>query len=300
MTAGSPEGSRAGRRWLVTGAGGMLATDVVAALTGQAVTALSRAELDITDPAATAEAVAAHAGPGGIVVNTAAHTAVDAAETAEAEAFAVNAIGAASVAAACARVGARLVHLSTDYVVAGSGAGPWPEDTLPAPASAYGRTKAAGEWAVRATLPDDAWVLRTAWLYGAAGPCFPRTMLRLEAERDTVAVVDDQRGQPTWTGEVAAAVLRLVAADAPRGIWHATAAGSTTWFGLTRRLFALVGADPDRVVATTTAAFPRPAPRPADSVLGHRRWELSGLAAPRDWDDVLTEQLPGLAAAWRA
>ena len=287
------------RRWLVTGAGGMLGTDVVAALAGRPVTGVTRGELDITDPAATADAVAELAGPGGIVVNTAAYTAVDAAEAAEAAAFGVNAVGAASVAAACARVGARLVHVSTDYVVPGTGASPWPEDAPLAPRSAYGRTKAAGEWAVLAALPGGAWVLRTAWLYGAAGPNFARTMLRLESERDTLSVVDDQHGQPTWTGEVAAAALRLVDADAPGGVWHATAAGATTWFGFTRRLFALVGADPDRVHPTTTAAFPRPAPRPANSVLGHGRWAAAGLAAPRDWDAVLTERFAGLAVAWQ-
>jgi dTDP-4-dehydrorhamnose reductase len=258
----------ASTRWLVTGAGGMLGHDVVAALADRPVTGLTRAELDITDGAACAAAVAEYVGIGGIVVNTAAYTAVDAAEADEAAAFGVNAAGPAVLAAACSRLGARLVHISTDYVVAGDDTEPADEAAALAPRSAYGRTKAAGEWAVAAALPRASWIVRTSWLYGAHGPNFARTMLRLERERDTVSVVDDQRGQPTWTGEVAAAVLRLV------------------------------DADPDRVLPTTTEAFPRPAPRPANSVLGHRRWAWEALAAPADWDEVLTARLGGLVDAW--
>ena len=297
-------GGRAGRggdvRWLVTGSGGMLGHDVVGALLagGRRVTALTRAYLDVTDPAAVAAAVATHAGTGGVVVNCAGFTAVDAAETAEPAAFALNAVAPAVLAAACAAAGARLVHVSTDYVFDGTGSEPYPEDALPAPASAYGRTKAAGEWAVRAALPEDSWLVRTSWLYGEHGSNFVRTMLRLAAERDTVAVVEDQTGAPTWTGEVAAAVLRLVDAGAPAGTYHATAGGSTTWYGLTRRAFELAGLDPARVRPTTTDAFPRPAPRPAYSVLGHEAWDTAGLAAPADWDEVLTARLPALAAAW--
>lgn len=296
MTAGRP----GDLRWLVTGSGGMLGHDVVGALLagGRRVTALTRAYLDVTDPAAVAAAVATHAGPGGVVVNCAGFTAVDAAETAEPAAFALNAAAPAVLAAACRDSGARLVHVSTDYAFDGSATEPYPEDALPAPASAYGRGKVAGEWAVRATLPDSSWVVRTSWLYGRHGPNFVRTMLRLAGERDTVSVVADQTGAPTWSGEVAAAVLRLVDRGAPAGTWHATAGGATTWFGLTRRVFELAGLDPDRVRATTTEAFPRPAPRPRFSVLGHGAWAAAGIDPPADWDEVLTARLPDLAAAW--
>jgi len=287
-------------RWLVTGAGGMLGRDVVAALLagGRRVTALSRAYLDITDAVAVADAVATHAGPGGVVVNCAAFTAVDAAETAEPAAFRLNAVAPARLAAGCAAVGARMVHVSTDYVFDGSSDEPYAESAVPAPASAYGRTKAAGEWAVRAALPDSSWTVRTAWLYGEHGPNFVRTMLRLAGERDRVSVVEDQTGQPTWAGEVAASIVRMVDGGAAPGTYHATASGSTTWFGLTRRVFALAGLDPARVRPTTTDAFPRPAPRPVSSVLGHDRWADAGLAAPADWDQTLTRVLPRLAAAW--
>lgn len=301
-SGGSPSGAEVGRtRWLVTGAGGMLGHDVVGALLGggRRVTALSRAYLDVTDAEAVYEAVATHAGPGGVVVNCAALTAVDAAETAEPAAFRLNAVAPALLAAACAAVGSRLVHVSTDYVFDGAATEPYPEDAVPAPASAYGRTKAAGEWAVRAALPDSSWTVRTAWIYGEHGANFVRTMLRLAGERDTVSVVEDQRGQPTWTGDVAAAILRLVDAGAAPGTYHATAAGSTTWYGLTRRVFELAGLDPARVRPTTTDAFPRPAPRPAFSVLGHDRWAAAGLPGLPDWDATLTRVLPDLAAAWR-
>jgi len=303
QTSAAPApGSSVGRtRWLVTGAGGMLGHDVVAALLagGRRVTALSRAYLDVTDAEAVAEAVATHAGAGGVVVNCAGWTAVDAAETAEAGAFGLNAVAPAVLAAACAAAGSRLVHVSTDYVFDGTATEPYAEDALPAPASAYGRTKAAGEWAVRAALPDASWVVRTAWLYGEHGGNFVRTMLRLAGERDTVSVVADQTGQPTWTGDVAAAVLRLVDAEAAAGTYHATATGSTTWYGLTREVFELTGLDPARVRSTTSDAYPRPAPRPAFSVLGHDRWAAEGLPGLPAWDETLRRVLPGLAAAWR-
>jgi dTDP-4-dehydrorhamnose reductase len=277
-------------RWLVTGAGGMLGTDLVSALGGRSVTGLTRADLDVTDPDAVRAAVQGH----DIVVNAAAWTAVDDAETHEPQAFAVNAVGADSLARACAATGARLVQVSTDYVFAGDSALPCPEGADTAPRSAYGRTKLAGEWAVRAALPDRSWIVRTAWLYGAAGPNFVATMRRLEAERETVSVVDDQTGQPTWTADLAAQIVAMVDADAPPGIYHGTAAGSTTWHGLARLVFELAGADPARVLPTTTQAFPRPAPRPSWSVLGHDRWQAAGLEPMRPWDDALRAAWPAL------
>jgi dTDP-4-dehydrorhamnose reductase len=285
-----------GRRWLVTGAGGMLGRDVVAVLRadGAEVTAAGRAELDVTDAAAVSAAVTGH----DVVVNCAAWTAVDDAETHEGAAFTVNATAPAHLASACAVAGARLVQISTDYVFSGDGSGgggaalqpaPYPETAPLDPRSAYGRTKAAGEWAVRALLPGRHWILRTAWLYGEHGPSFVRTMARLEAERESVDVVADQTGQPTWSLDVARRVLAVVDAGAPAGTYHATAAGRTTWYGLARAVFALLGADPERVRPTTSAAFARPAPRPAWSVLGHEAWSAAGLPPLRGWDEALRE-----------
>ena len=275
-------------RWLVTGAAGMLGRDVLAVLARRGETdvlAADRHRLDITDARAVADAVAGR----DVVVNCAAWTAVDDAESDEAAAFSANAVGPARLARACARAGARLLQISTDYVLAGDAVAPYREDALPAPRSAYGRTKAAGEWAVRSELPDRHWILRTAWLYGEHGPNFVRTMVRLERERDTVDVVDDQRGQPTWSRDLAERIVDVVAADAPAGTYHATAAGSITWYGLARAVFELVSANPDRVLPTTSEAFVRPAPRPAWSVLGHDRWAIAGLAPMRSWSEALAE-----------
>lgn len=290
-----------GRRWLVTGARGMLGRDVVAALAAvdvpeDDVTAPGRADLDVTDLAAVAAAVAGH----NVVVNCAAWTAVDDAETHEAAAFAVNALGAANLARACAAAGARLVHVSTDYVFSGMDQeAAYREDDPVGPRSAYGRTKAAGEWAVRALLPDRSWILRTAWLYGEHGPNFVRTMARLEAQRDVLDVVDDETGQPTWSLDVAHRIVGVVRRDVPPGTYHATSSGRTTWYGLARAVFALLGADPDRVRPTTSAAYSRPAPRPAWSVLGHDAWGAAGLPPLRPWDEALREAAAGTSLLGR-
>jgi dTDP-4-dehydrorhamnose reductase len=281
-------------RWLVTGAGGMLGQDLVAALGGSSgpreVTSAGRDLLDVTDPAACLAAVSGH----DVVVNTAAWTAVDDAESQEAGAFAVNAVGAANLARACTAAGARMAQVSTDYVFAGEATSPYAEDAALAPRSAYGRTKGAGEWAVQALCPRS-WVMRTAWLYGAHGPNFVKTMARLAAERDTVSVVDDQRGQPTWAMDVAQAIVGVVEAEAPFGTYHVTSAGETTWFGFAQAIFSELGLDPARVKPTTTDAFPRPAPRPAYSVLGHEAWRRAGLAPMPSWQEALTRALPLVA-----
>jgi dTDP-4-dehydrorhamnose reductase len=268
-------------RWLVTGSAGMLGADATAILAarGEGVTAATRQSLDLLDPGAVDAAVDGH----DVVLNCAAWTAVDDAEGHEPEAFAVNAAAAALLARAARRHGARLVQLSTDYVFDGSASAPYPEDAPTAPRSAYGRTKAAGEWAVRAELPDAHLVVRTAWLYGEHGACFPSTIARLARERGGVKVVDDQVGQPTWTLDVAELVVRLVNADAPPGAYHATASGRASWFEFARAAVESAGMDPAVVQPTTSADFVRPAPRPAYSVLGHESLERLGVAPIGDW-----------------
>ncbi|CAM3633475.1 dTDP-4-dehydrorhamnose reductase [Isoptericola cucumis] len=258
----------------------MLAHDLLDVLRGRSasVVAAGRAELDVTDP----DAVAAAVRDVDVVVNCAAWTAVDDAETHEAEAFAVNATGAALLARASAAAGARLVQVSTDYVFDGRATSPYPEDAPLGPVSAYGRTKGAGEWAVRAEAPDHL-IVRTAWLYGAHGGCFPKTMARLAAERDELSVVDDQVGQPTWTHDLADLVVRLVEAQAPAGTYHGTSSGQTSWFGFTRRIVEGLGVD-TRVEPTTSEAFVRPAPRPAFSVLGHDALRAVGVEPIGEWD----------------
>jgi dTDP-4-dehydrorhamnose reductase len=296
-------------RWLVVGANGMLGQDLLAELAPSAtgdsapgdselgerpiaheVTAVDRDEVDIRDPDACLAVVAGH----DFVVNVAAWTAVDEAETHEAGAFAVNAVGAANLARACAAARVPMVQVSTDYVFAGDASKPYAEDAPLAPRSAYGRTKAAGEWAVQALCPQS-WIVRTAWLYGAHGPNFVKTMAHLAAQRDTVTVVDDQRGQPTWTVDLAGAIVRLVEAGAPFGTYHGTGAGETTWFGFAQAIFAELGLDCARVKPTTTDAFPRPAPRPAYSVLGHEAWRSAALDPLPSWRKSLTRSVPIVA-----
>jgi dTDP-4-dehydrorhamnose reductase len=225
------------------------------------------------------------------VVNAAAYTAVDAAETDEDTAHRVNAAGPAVLATALARHGGRLIHVSTDYVFAGDARRPYEVDDETGPKSAYGRTKLAGEQAVRELMPDASFVVRTAWVYGATGGNFVKTMARLERERDTVSVVDDQRGSPTWSADLAAGLIELAGSSAPAGTYHCTNAGDTTWFGLTRAIFEELGADPARVLPTTTDAFPRPAPRPAYSVLSPDAWRSAGLTPMRHWRDALRAAL---------
>jgi len=290
-------------RWLVTGAGGMLGRDLVAALAdrGEPVSGMDRASLDVTDDAAVADAIAS-ARPD-VVVNCAAWTAVDDAEACEEQALAVNAGGAAVLAAACAGSGGsgtRLVQVSTDYVFAGDAGRPYAEDDVPAPRTAYGRTKLAGERAVLSRLPGSGYVVRTAWLYGAHGPNFVKTMIRLSGQRPTVDVVDDQRGQPTWTADVARHIIALIDSAARPGIYHATSAGQTTWYGLAREIFDLLGADPSRVRPVPSSAFPRPAQRPAYSVLGHGAWSGPGIDPIGDWRAALHSAFPGILAARQA
>ncbi len=267
-------------RWLIVGSYGMLGQDLVARLEadGEKVTAVDRDSLDITSPAATLDAVPGH----DVVVNCAAFTAVDAAEEQEAAAFAVNAVGPANLARAAGRHGARMVHISTDYVFDGVATSPYAEDAPPAPRSAYGRTKAAGEWAVRAMAPDHL-VVRTAWLYGAHGNCFPKTMARIARSGGPLSVVTDQVGQPTWTVDLVDLVVRLVNAGAPAGTYHGTASGETSWFEFAREVVQRAGLDPAIVGGTTSDAFIRPAPRPAYSVLAHGALTAIGLAPIADW-----------------
>jgi dTDP-4-dehydrorhamnose reductase len=284
-------------RWLVLGAGGMLGSDLASVLATDPsveLTAASRASVDLLDGAAIGKAVQ-HAD---IVVNAGAWTDVDRAEADPAGALAVNGDAIGVLAAACADHGARLVHVSTDYVFAGNATSPYPEDAPTAPINEYGRSKLAGELHVLRELPAAGYVVRTAWLYGEHGRNFVRTMLSLAQTRDTVEVVDDQRGQPTWSAALARRLVEVgkagLAGTAPAGVYHGTASGETTWFGLARAAYELAGLDPDRVRPTTSQAFVRPAPRPSYSVLGHTRWDAAGLPPMADWRQMLAEAMPSL------
>ncbi|SFP91425.1 dTDP-4-dehydrorhamnose reductase [Saccharomonospora viridis] len=292
----------AGIAVLVPGGRGQLGRDLVAAAAALGdqidVIAPGSAELDVTEPGAVVEAVtdlatgAAQSGRRAVVINAAAYTAVDAAEEDEGTAFSVNADGPRMLAAVCSSRGVPLVHVSTDYVFSGTADRPYePEDAL-GPRSAYGRTKAAGENAVLGS-GARAWVVRTAWLYGAGGNNFVRTMMELESRRDTVSVVDDQCGSPTSSADLARGLLELAARITSgrgprRKVLHCTNSGQTTWFGLARAVFEELGADPGRVRPCSTEDFPRPAPRPPYSVLSNAAWLESGLTPLRPWREALT------------
>jgi dTDP-4-dehydrorhamnose reductase len=267
---------------MVIGANGMLGQDLLQSLadSGRVVAGLDRDRIDITVPDETDDAVAGY----DVVVNCAAWTAVDAAEDHEAEAFAVNATGAGLLARSCARSGARLVQISTDYVFAGDATQPYDENAPLRPRSAYGRTKAAGEWAVRAET-DDYLIVRTAWLYGAHGACFPKTIAKAAVERGALDVVDDQVGQPTWTADLAELVVRLVDANVPAGTYHGTSSGSASWHGFAREVVAAAGLDPSCVRPVDSAGFVRPAPRPSYSVLGHDALRRVGVEPIAEWSE---------------
>jgi len=270
-------------RYLIAGAGGMLGHDLLTELADRDTTALSRAQLDVTDLDAVRNASAGH----NAIINAAAYTRVDDAESNEAQAHAVNATGAANLATAAAENRATLVQLSTDYVFDGHATAPYPEDTPPHPVSAYGRTKAEGERLAQQNNPGRTHIVRTAWLYGRHGPNFATTMLRLATEQQTVAVVTDQLGQPTWTRDLARQIVALLDSGAPAGIWHATNSGQASWYEFARAVFRAAGIDPDRVTRTDSSQFTRPAPRPSYSVLGHDAWATVGLTPMRHWREAL-------------
>lgn len=293
---------------LVPGGHGQLGRELAAR--AEVVRAPGSAELDVTNAGAVVEAVktlasaAEEEGRSPVVVNAAAYNAVDAAETDGTRAFAVNGDGPRLLAAACAAANVPLIHVSSDYVFPGDGEHPYETTDPVRPKSVYGTTKAAGESAVLGS-GARAWVVRTAWVYGAHGGNFVKTMARLAGERDTLSVVDDQHGCPTWTGDLAEGLLalasRAVTADAPKErLLHCTGGGETTWFGFARAVFEELGLDPARVRPCTTEDFPRPAPRPAYSVLSDRSWRDAGLPPMRPWREALstafTEHGAGLAA----
>ena len=221
------------------------------------------------------------------MINAAAFTRVDDAESEEDAAFAINARGAENVALAAAAAGATLVHYSTDYVFDGTATTPYAESHPTHPVTAYGRTKAEGERLVLEQGPQRTFVVRIAYLYGEHGRNFASTMLRLAGERETVSVVTDQVGQPTWTADVARQTLALLGSDSRGGIFHATNSGSASWFEFAKAIFETAGLDPERVLPTDSAHYVQRAPRPAYSVLGHAAWASARLPAPRDWREAL-------------
>jgi dTDP-4-dehydrorhamnose reductase len=272
-------------RVLVTGAGGQLGLDAVAALRAGGHEAIPRlhAELDIADPGA-AERVIAGDRPDA-VLNCAAWTAVDAAEDDPDAASRANAVGPGLLADACAAARVRLCHLSTDFVFDGSATAPMDESTPPHPLGVYGASKLAGEEEVRRRCPDHQ-VVRTAWLFGREGPNFVLTMLRLARERGALRVVADQRGSPTWTGSLAPALVRLLERGTP-GTYHLVNSGEATWYDLAVATLEEAGLAGVPVEPISTADFPTRARRPAYSVLDCRAWRELGEPPLVPWREAL-------------
>ena len=269
----------------VLGAGGMLGRALVEHLSQYAPLAAARADVDVTNP----DELQGFIPKGATVINASAYTDVDGAESDEGAAFAINAEAVRIIAETVKAKGARLIHISTDYVFDGTASKPYDERAIRAPRSAYGRSKVAGEQAVEGILPDSGIIVRTAWLYGYPGKSFPATILRASKNREFLDVVSDQVGQPTWSGDVAAMVEALVVNDIHHGIFHATNSGQTSWNDFARAVFRQAGLDEERVRPVTSEAFRRPAPRPSYSVLGHSAWGLHGFQEPRPWEDALAE-----------
>jgi dTDP-4-dehydrorhamnose reductase len=272
---------------VVTGAGGQLGRDVVlhAESLGDDVVAVDKAALDIGDPVAVG-ALLSTVRPDA-VINTAAYTAVDACETNEALAYAVNSDAVGHLSAVCETVGAHLVHVSTDYVFDGTLDRPYREDDATNPQSVYGRSKLAGEMAAG----PNAAIARTSWVCGEYGNNMVKLVLRLAANPDQeLAFVDDQRGHPTFAADLAPA-LRTLAADRRSGTFHLTNSGAVSWYEFVREVLSAAGHDPDRVrpIATADLDPPRPAPRPANSVLENAAWRAAGYEPLRDFREPLAE-----------
>jgi dTDP-4-dehydrorhamnose reductase len=280
-------------RWLITGAGGALGTDLRLRLAGEDIVGLDHAGFDLSGSAAALQRVLDDVAPD-VVINTGAYTRVDDAETDEALATTVNGTGPGVIATWCAGRRVRLIHVSTDYVFPGDAITPYDVDAPTGPASAYGRSKLAGEAAVLAA-GGDGHVVRTAWLYGAAGTNFIRTIATRLRDRSPVQVVDDQIGAPTWTRQLADRLVALATAAVAPGIWHCTNAGAVSWFEVATTLGDELGVDPALISPTTSATFGRPAPRPAYSVLSNQAWIAAGLPAMPDWREALHEALPVVA-----
>lgn len=276
------------RRVLVTGAAGMLGREVVDALRGSTdVVEADLADFDVADHEATLLAVRDTAPD--VVVNCAAYTDVDGAETHRREAFAVNATGAGSVARAAEAAGALMLHLSTDYVFDGTSSEPYVEDDPPNPLNVYGESKLAGEREVLASGARSL-IVRTAWLYGHGGRNFVDTILRLSDGGEALRVVDDQRGTPTYARDLAVILKELVAASVT-GVVNATNSGVASWYEFAAEILRASGRSHVHVEPVATAARPRPAKRPRSSVLSLGK--LEGLLgwSPRAWQEALQEYL---------
>ena len=284
--------------WLITGGQGQLGLALQAELTNQGIdyVATNSSQLDITKPLQVNQLVESLKPK--VIINAAAWTDVDGAELNEDSAYQVNAAGPQNLAIAAKKVGARLVQVSTDYVFSGENNALWSESDDHNPTSVYGSTKSEGEKLVLKELPNVTYIVRTAWLYSADKKNFAKTMTKLALNsNDEVRVVNDQVGQPTLAADLAKQIVKLVITNATAGVYHGTNSGQATWFEFAQEIFRLADGDVSRVVAVSTAEFPRPAKRPSYSVLSHDNWANTKVAEMRDWKTALAEAMPAIILA---
>ena len=287
--------------WLVTGGSGQLGIAVSEELDsrGLAFTALGSKDLDITDSKIVKDFIAQNLPD--VIVNCAAWTDVDGAESNEESAFKVNGHGPENLAVAAASVRSRFIHVSTDYVFSGESQKPFEIADEIDPQSAYGRTKADGEKRVLVSYPENSFVVRTAWLYSPMGKNFAKTMTRLALNDDgVVRVVTDQIGQPTSAIDLARQIVDIGVGGAPAGIYHGTNAGQASWFEFAKEIFSLAGADINRVVPVSSSEYPRPAKRPSYSVLSHHEWSKTTIRPMRDWKIALAYVMPEIISTVKA
>ncbi|MBN1918116.1 MAG: dTDP-4-dehydrorhamnose reductase [Verrucomicrobia bacterium] len=289
------------RKVLITGAGGLLGGDLVRAWRGRALVGLRHSELDVIDPTACRRAIEAQGAR--VVVNCAARASLDFCETHRDEAFLTNADGPRRLAEACRGLGVHLVHISTDYVFDGTKPAPYTEDDTPAPLSVYSESKVAGERAVLEVSPEFL-VVRVAWVFGFNDKSFVRAILRRAQRMETVGVIGDQLGSPTYSFDIAEAIGQLLEAGAS-GIVQFTNEGLCSRYDMTRHVFERLGLDVRRLTAISSKTLPWVAPRPAKIEVSKDKYRLLTGATVRTWEDALDDYLQAdaecaaLAAATR-
>jgi dTDP-4-dehydrorhamnose reductase len=284
--------------WLITGGSGQLGIALSQELTARGILfeAWSSKELNITQEHAVRNSISKLSPK--VIINCAAWTDVDGAEKNEFLASKVNSLGAENIALAAKMCNSKLIQISTDYVFSGNSNGPWAVEAQVNPRSTYGRTKAEGESRVISAYPENTSIVRTAWLYSPWGKNFAKTMTNFALRsKGQVRVVNNQVGQPTSAIELAKLVVELSQSDSPSGIYHGTNAGQATWFEFAQMIFKFVGASTDRVIPALANEFPRPAERPAYSVLSHNSWAKTSVEPMRDWRIALSEVMPAIISA---
>jgi dTDP-4-dehydrorhamnose reductase len=287
--------------WLITGGSGQLGIAVSQEIGERGVLfhAWGSEDLNITQGPIVRDVIAKLSPT--VIINCAAWTDVDGAESNEQLASRVNSDGAENIALAAKKCGAKLIHVSTDYVFSGENQTPWQALDQINPQSAYGRTKAEGESRVLAEYSQNSSIVRTAWLYSPWGKNFAKTMTKLAMKGEgEVRVVNDQVGQPTSAIDLAKQLVELGLSTSPAGIYHGTNSGQATWFEFAQEIFKLATADIGRVTPVSSSEYPRPAKRPSYSVLSHDAWSNTAVKPMRDWRIALAEAMPSIISAVRA